>query len=261
MDASPDHGLYVKYIAVCLVWIGGVTPFVGGEGFEFYGCLAFVKDFVVEAEEGGDGVEEAAQAGGGRAVDASLDHLGQWAPLGRVEAAGERGVEVEEAIAVGTGQVDGGHAPGLADGLLAAGQGHVGEMGHALEAPEIRKHDLATPDGPVGAVARAVGGYADHGAFQVVLCYDTRYVGMMVLDPDFVWDVEVEGVFGGEVFGVEVVGDGLGVDVEQALVVLDALAEGGEGFEVLQVADVVADECLAAFAEGEGFFKVTAASQ
>ena len=53
-------------------------------------------------------------------------------------------------------------------------------------------------------------------------------VGMVVLDANFPRDIHVEGVFCREVFGMQIVGDRFGVDIEEALEVLNALAEGGQ---------------------------------
>ena len=64
-------------------------------------------------------------------------------------------------------------------------------------------------------------------------------MGVVMLDADFLRNVCIEGVFCGQVFGVQVVGDGLWIDIEEALVMFNALAERGQGLQILQVSDRV----------------------
>jgi hypothetical protein len=72
-------------------------------------------------------------------------------------------------------------------------------------------------------------------------------VRVVVLHAVQVHAVEVERVLGGQVLRVQVVGHDLRVDVEQPAEVLDALGKGAQGLGVLQVTDVVREECMAAF--------------
>ena len=60
---------------------------------------------------------------------------------------------------------------------------------------------------------------------------------------------------------MQVVGDDLGLDVEEALEVLDPLAIGGQRLEVLQVADVVADPGPLSLREAEGALQLGAAAE
>ena len=82
------------------------------------------------------------------------------------------------------------------------------------------------------------------GPVQPVLGQHAGDVGVVVLHADLAPDVQIERVFGRQVVRVQVVGDRLGLDVEQALEVLDPFAERGQRLQVFQVADVVADERL-----------------
>ena len=69
---------------------------------------------------------------------------------------------------------------------------------------------------------------------------------------------EVVGVFGGEVVGVGVGGDDGGAGFVEGLEVGDDAAEGIEGLVGFQVADVLADEDLGAYGEGDGVLQVGA---
>ncbi len=67
---------------------------------------------------------------------------------------------------------------------------------------------------------------------------DRGEVRVVVLDADG-REVQVERERGREVVGMEVVGDDLGRDREQALEVGDPVGEGAQRLVVLQVADVM----------------------
>ena len=86
-------------------------------------------------------------------------------------------------------------------------------------------------------------------------------VGVVVLDGDRLDPVALERVAGRQVVGVQVVGDDLGLDREQALEVLDPLAERAQRLEVLQVADVVADPGALALGEAERVLQLGAAAE
>ena len=58
-------------------------------------------------------------------------------------------------------------------------------------------------------------------------------MGMMMLDTDFLRDIQVESVFCRQVFGVQIVGNRLRVDIKEALEVLNPLTERGKCFQIL----------------------------
>ena len=60
---------------------------------------------------------------------------------------------------------------------------------------------------------------------------------------------------------MQVVGNGLWIDIEEALVMFDALAERGQGLQVLQVSDMMADKGLPPLGYAKGVFEMTAAGQ
>src|SRR5690242_17913257 len=84
---------------------------------------------------------------------------------------------------------------------------------------------------------------------------------MVVLDTNFVWDVRVKSIFCCQVFGMQVVGDCFWINIEEALEVLDAVTEGGQRLQVLQVANMMADKSLSSLAQTEGILEVSAAGQ
>ena len=89
----------------------------------------------------------------------------------------------------------------------------------------------------------------------------TGDMGVVMLDADFLRNVCIQGVFCGQVFGVQVVGDGLWIDIEEALVMFNALAERGQGLQILQVSDMMADKGLSPLAYAKGVFEMTTAGQ
>ena len=158
-----------------------IIGFVDGDTFEFDGGLRFVVDGAAIQHHGGDGIEEPAQAGCERRIQAALDHARKQArfPFGRADkfsisapSVETCGVEVRER-----------HAPGLAHGGIAAGHGHVVEMSEAFEAVEPGNQNFPAPDAAVGAVAGAIEREADDRPLQTVLGHAAGDVGMMMLNP------------------------------------------------------------------------------
>ena len=95
--------------------------------FQQDGCLRFILHVRTQAEQAGCGIEDAAHAAGARAVDVFLQHLRNdtGAILGKALA--DVGV-APEFVQHGCR-----HAPGLARGLVAAGQRQRSQLADALE--------------------------------------------------------------------------------------------------------------------------------
>ena len=113
-----------------------------------------------------------------------------------------------------------GHAPGLGDGDAGAGHGDGAQVGGAGEVAEVEAHDFPAPDGAIGAETGAVESKADGGGGEAVLGEAAGNVGVVVLDADegqIVAGGELLRPGGGEVLGVEVVGDGGGRDLKGGL--------------------------------------------
>ena len=136
-------------------------------------------------------------------------------------------------------------------------------MRDAFGCEKICDEEFAAPHAPVRAEAQPVHRDADHFAFDSIIGHAARDVRVMMLDADFGLAVvaEREGVFGREIFRVQVVGDDFGLKMKEPLVLLDALFEGAQRFQVFQIADVVADEGVAPAREAEGAFKLRAARE
>ena len=123
------------------------------------------------------------------------------------------------------------HAPRLADGRRPTRQGGVLQVASPLEAfLHAALEELSAPDGAVRAVAGPVERHPDDTLFcgTPVVRQAARDVRLMVLhadsgEPGF---LQLAGVLGGEVLGMQVVGDQLGTHVEEPAVVLDSLPEG-----------------------------------
>ncbi len=84
----------------------------------------------------------------------------------------------------------------------------------------------------------------------------------MMLDGD---ELPPAGVIAGparaEVAGMQVVGDDFRFGVEQSLIPLDRLFEGGERFRILHITDVRAEECIPAARQAEGVLQFAADRQ
>jgi hypothetical protein len=112
------------------------------------------------------------------------------------------------------------HAPRLADGRRSSRERRVFEMRQARE-PSIQAslEELSAPDGAVHAVAGPVEGDPDDALFcgTFVVSEAARDVRVVVLDADSRESgfLELTGVLGGQVLGMEVVGDQFRTNVEE----------------------------------------------
>src|SRR2546421_4780174 len=84
---------------------------------------------------------------------------------------------------------------------------------------------------------------------------------MMMLNTNFLWKIGVESIFCCKVFGMQIVGDRLGVNIKQALKVRNALAKGGQRLQILQVAGMMADKSLPSLAQAKSVLKMSATGQ
>src|ERR687886_1746590 len=131
--------------------------------------------------------------------------------------------------------------------------------------PDAPLQELPTPDGPVGPVAGPVERHPNDPllTWPLVVRQAAGDVRVVVLhayaqEPRL---LQLAGVLGGEVLGVQVVGHQLRLHVEEPAVVLDPLPEGAQGLIVLQVPDVVAEEDVALLGHAEGVLELAPAGQ
>ena len=134
-------------------------------------------------------------------------------------------------------------------------------MPDALEAGEVGDQELASPQRAVEPVAETVEGHADRRPLHAVVGQAGGDVRVVVLDGDPLDAVQLERVLGRQVLRMEVVRDDLGGDVEQPAEVRDALGEGAQGLEILQVADVLREKGVAPAHQAEGVLQLAAARQ
>src|SRR5260370_41138148 len=132
------------------------------------------------------------------------------------------------------------HPPRLMDRGSSAGQGNILEMSGAFKVFKAGDKHFSAPNMSVGAVAGSVQGEPDHSAFEVVLRHTTCNVGVVVLHSDQLRSALLQRPFGGEVVGMEVIGDDLRADFEDPLQMLDSFVEETITFYVLQISDVLA---------------------
>src|SRR5450755_3180764 len=120
---------------------------------------------------------------------------------------------------------------------------------------------LTTPDISVRAVARTIQCESDHSVFQVVLCHATGDVRMVMLYAHQFHSTLLQRPFGGKVVGVKVVGDNFRPDFENALQVLNRFVEETITLDILQIADVLAQEGVLSFGETDRVLEFAADGQ
>ena len=131
----------------------------------------------------------------------------------------------------------------------------------AFEFAEVAGEDLASPDGAVGPVARAVEDRPHRLLGDAVLRQARRQMRVVVLDRDGFDALARERVTGRQVVGMEVVGDDLGLDREQSPEMVDPAAIGLERLEVLQVSHVGTDPRAGALGDAEGVLELGPAAE
>ena len=153
------------------------------------------------------------------------------------------------------------HPPWLLDGHGSPRHPHRGEVPGPAERREVGDQDLAPPQRAIAAVAETVEGDSDHRSGLAVVGEAGGDMGVVMLDRHPLHAIQLEGVLGGEVLRVQVVGDQLGTHLEEAHEVLDPLEVGAEGLVVLQVADVVGDEGPAPLGQAERALQLSTAAE
>jgi hypothetical protein len=132
---------------------------------------------------------------------------------------------------------------------------------HPLKSGEVSQQELATPQGAVTAETRPVEGHSQHWTSRTVVGQAGGDVRVMVLDSHEFHVSEIDGVFGRQVFRVQVVRHNLGRHVEKAPEVRYTVGERPQCLVVLQVADVVGQERVASTGQAEGALEFSAAAQ
>ncbi len=163
-------------------------------------------------------------------------------------------------VAVCLLQIDRRHPPRLAYRVLAAGERHIGKVRRPRVGTQVAHQYFAAPQCAVVAVARAVGSNADDVLGKVMLCHDAGNVGVVVLHSDARQGL-AQCVARCEIVGVHVVGYDCRGNVEQMAVVCNGVLVGGKRFEVFEVANVVAEQCLSFVQQAEGIFLVGTARE
>src|SRR5208282_2218275 len=144
------------------------------------------------------------------------------------------------------------HPPWFTDRGRSTGQGHILKMSGTFEVFISGDEHLSAPDFSVGAVASPIQGEPDHPAFKVILRHTTGNVRVVVLHANQLHSTLLQRPSGGEVVGMEVIGDDLRPDLENPLQMFDSFVEKTITFRVLQISDVLAQEGVLSFCEADG---------
>src|SRR5437879_1081588 len=84
-------------------------------------------------------------------------------------------------MSLSIGEVGNRHAPGLVNGLIAAGHADIADMGYTPKLPVVANQELPAPDRSIDAVTGAIEGDADHRFDKPILSHATCHVGMVML--------------------------------------------------------------------------------
>ncbi len=134
-------------------------------------------------------------------------------------------------------------------------------MRKAFEGRSIGHQKLSAPDGRVAAQPRSVPGHADDFAVQLVFRHAAGNVRVMMLHGNSSCSRHLLGQLRAEVSRVQIVRDRLRSHMEQPAHALQRLLEKLQGFEVLQVAQVLAGQSKAGPGETQRALLLRAACQ
>ena len=207
------------------------------------GRLPLIAAALPDAEDGSGAVEQAPHAGGERAIQPRLPQAGQLFgipdPVGR---------------AAGLTQQGKGHAVRLFHGPVPARQRDGTQAAEAAEITVIPCQQLAAPACAVRPEAGPVPDEAEAGSFQAVVGHAGGHMGMVMLhlqQRDALLLCPILRIAGREIIRMQVAGQRAGPDVKEPLKMADLLFIVFQGLEILQVADVLAQEGVSALAEAE----------
>ena len=124
-------------------------------------------------------------------------------------------------------------------------------MSAALKIGQVRDQKLASPDLAVRPVPGAVEGHADHPSVEVILGHARDNVGVVMLHADLLHTVQFQRKTGTEVAGMEVVSGDARLYAEQLLHLLQRFLEEPQSFVVFEIADMLAEQGVAAFGQAE----------
>ena len=157
-----------------------------------------------------------------------------------------------------------GHAVGLFRRPVAADQGDGPDGAEALKAGVIADQALPAPDRAVGPEAGAVPHEADDLVVDVVVGHAGGQMRVVVLDADQGQALPLRplsGVVGGEIVRVQIAGQSLRGDIEQALEMGDLPGIVIQRLHVLEIADVLAQKRIGPAGEAEARLLLRAAGE
>ncbi len=194
-------------------------------------------------------------------MDLTVNHLLDDLQPPRIDVAEERKIQAVEILDVVFDQIAEGDAPRFMNRGRATGQGNVFEMGGAFEIAVFRKEHFPAPDGAIGAVAGAIEGDADHFSIKMIFGHAGSDMRVVMLYANQLHGFARQRPFGGKVIGMEIVGNHLGLNFQDALQVLDGFLEEVMALKIFQIADVLAEKSFAAARDADSVLQFCANGQ
>jgi hypothetical protein len=229
----------------------------GGGPFDLQGGFAFEAGFEAKVQEGGDGIEEPAEAGGARGQCGPGEEAFEVAEFPGSEVAFEPGGGAGMPAEAGFVEQPEGAPPRVPCGGVATGEGKRAQPGASPAASPGQFEEFPAPDGPVVAEPGSVPGQGEGGWGEIVVGEAGPGVGFVVLDAKH-RQAEAFRVLRRVVIGVQVGGRQGGRRVEQPGEVAGGAGEGFDAGGGLEVADVLAGENLSLAGERDRILEVTA---
>src|SRR5581483_4578145 len=251
----------IQFGAVERKWVRSTRVAAPGKLLKPHRSLSFERHFPRESEERRDRIEKPAR-GGSRKYSHFLFH--QLACTDEAARKAERRRrEIQSRIELV--QEPGGRLNREFSSRIAPCQHRRTEVGDTLETSAHASHkDLATPDAPIVTVPGSIKTHPDNWSIPLAALGEHRSdVCAMMLNSNRIGYAQTRGVNRRAVLRVRVMGHQQFVDtnVIHRKQVDDGLLERLEGAEIVQIANVLADECLPLDDQRDGIFQISAERQ
>ena len=153
------------------------------------------------------------------------------------------------------------HAPWLPYRRVAARQRDVTQMRPPHESRKVGDQKFPAPDFSIGAVAGTVEGHANHLAAEVIFRHATGNVRMMMLHADFSFQRQFQREARAHVVGMQVVRHRPRFNPEKLLQVRQRFLEEHQRLVILQIANVLTQNCVGALGQAKRVLQLGAAGQ
>ncbi len=155
-------------------------------------------------------------------------------------------------LAIRIPQITQRHAPRLMYCRISAWKQHIAQVCPSRKTRKIRNQEFASPNPAIETKPGSVKGNAYDGTAQTVLRHTTGDMCMMMLHPDFTFDLAPQCHLSAPVARVQIIRNHPWCNPKEMLHSVERLLEKLHSLVVLKVSDVLAQNCVMTFSQTKG---------